>query len=161
MCVHVCLFVPVYVRVCVRVRVCCSHTPQSWTATFAILMRECLYLSVCTSVCVCVCVYVCVSVYMLSVSMHAQVSCASGCQVQGLCRPLLHTFGDFFWKRDVFLNLSFWLWVLCYLTGFAQLVSGRSKCSPSFLIQSHLCRAFYTIVYGSFTQLCRALLLLF
>jgi len=77
-CVHVCVFVPVYVRVCVRVRVCCLHTPQSWTAKFAILMRECLYLSFCLSVCV----YVCVSVYVLSVSMHAHVCArASGCQV--------------------------------------------------------------------------------
>ena len=31
------------------------------------------------------------------------------------------------------------LWVLCHLTGFTRLVWGRSKCSPSFLIQSDLC----------------------
>jgi len=36
-----------------------------------------------------------------------------------------------------FVSLS--LWVLCHFTGFTRLVWGRSKCPPSFLIQSDLC----------------------
>ena len=37
------------------------------------------------------------------------------------------------------------LCVLCHFTGFARLVAGRSKCTPSFLLQSDLCLSVATM----------------
>ena len=120
-CVHVCMFAGVQMYVCgIRACVWVGVTPVNCMCVWE---RLC----VCTVCCLC-CGYCATSHVAVCCSVLQCVAvCGSVLQCVAVCCRVL---------QCVAVPL---LWVLCHFTGFARLIWGRSKCSPSFLIHRAEC----------------------
>jgi len=148
-CVAVCCSVLLCVAVCCSVcsvlqcvAVCCSV----WQCV-AVCCSVLQYVAVCMQ-----CVEMWCSVFAVRCSMLQCFAVCRAFQTQALNKLFqekrvlylkrLH-FSYSVYSHVFFLNTCHSLWVLCHLTGFARLVSGRSTCSLSFFTQSHLCIIYF------------------